>query len=144
MKNITAYSYNYELLVVYSSFASWIPNKRVQKYNFILNTLKPNYAYGSDNGLSPVKSHYLNQCWLIVDMALRSKRQRNTNQNTIAFVQKSTFKIYFAQWLPFFLDLSVLPHSPNVVHGALNNNETDTLTDTLDVQHLYESHLEEK
>ena len=43
---------------------------------------------GSDNGLSP--SHYLNQCWNIVNWTLRNKLQLNWNPNI--FVQENAFE----------------------------------------------------
>ena len=37
---------------------------------------------GSYNGLSPVRRHYLNQCWNIVNWTLRNKLQWNNNRNS--------------------------------------------------------------
>ena len=34
-------------------------------------------------------SHYLNQCWVLVNWTLRNKLQRNFNQNTKLFIHKS-------------------------------------------------------
>ena len=45
---------------------------------------------GSDNGLSP--SHYLNQCWNIVNWTLRNKLQWNINRNSYIFIQENAFK----------------------------------------------------
>ena len=59
-----------------------------------VNSSPPNDAYmrqwlgsalhGLDNGLSlySAPSHYLNQCWVIVNWTLRNKLQWNFNQNT--------------------------------------------------------------
>ena len=37
-------------------------------------------------------SHYLNQCWLIVNCTLMNKRQWNSNQNTKLFIHKNAYK----------------------------------------------------
>ena len=42
---------------------------------------------GSDNGLSP--SHYLNQCWNIVNWTLRNKLQWNFNWNLNILIQEN-------------------------------------------------------
>ena len=55
-----------------------------------INSFPPSFAYvsvnrvsiGSDNGLSPIRSHCLNQCWIIINWTLRNKLQWNFNQNT--------------------------------------------------------------
>ena len=47
---------------------------------------------GSDNGLSPAwsaPSHYLNQCWNIVNWTLRNKLQWNFNRNSNIFIQNA-------------------------------------------------------
>ena len=44
----------------------------------------------SDNGSSP--SHYLNQCWIIVDWALRKKVQWKNNQNSFIFIKEMHWK----------------------------------------------------
>ena len=41
---------------------------------------------GSDNGLSP--SHYLNQCWIILNWTLGDKLQRNLNKTSNIFIQR--------------------------------------------------------
>ena len=46
---------------------------------------------GSDNGwLAP--SHYLSQCWNIINWTLRNKRQWNPNQNLYIFIQENGFE----------------------------------------------------
>ena len=45
---------------------------------------------GSNNGLSP--SHYLNQCWNIVNWALGNKLQWNLNRNLYIFIQENAFE----------------------------------------------------
>ena len=46
---------------------------------------------GPDNGLSP-PSHYLNQCWNIVNWTLRNKLQWNLNRNSNIFIQENAFE----------------------------------------------------
>ena len=49
----------------------------------------------SDNGLSPDRrppSHYLNQCWNIVNWNLRNNLQWNINQNSYIFIQENAFE----------------------------------------------------
>ena len=47
-------------------------------------------------------SHYLNQCWVIVNWNLRNKLQLNFNQNTKLFIQENHLKISSVKWRPFF------------------------------------------
>ena len=48
---------------------------------------------GSDNGLSPwPPSHYLNQCWNIVNWTLRKKLQWNFNRNSNIFIEENMFE----------------------------------------------------
>ena len=49
---------------------------------------------GSDNGLLPGRrqSHYLNQCWNIVNWTLRNKLQWNINGNQYIFIQENAFE----------------------------------------------------
>ena len=50
---------------------------------------------GSDNGLSPGRrqlSHYLNQCWNIVNWTLRNKLQWNLNRNSNIFIHENAFE----------------------------------------------------
>ena len=44
---------------------------------------------GSDNGLSPGRRHYLNQCWNIVNWTFRNKLQWNFNRNLNIFIQEN-------------------------------------------------------
>ena len=46
-------------------------------------------SLGSDNGLSPIRRHYLNQCWVIVNWTLRNKIQWNFNQKTKLFIRET-------------------------------------------------------
>ena len=48
---------------------------------------------GSDNGLSPAPSHYLNQCWNIVNWTLRNKLQWKFNRNSNIFIQENALEI---------------------------------------------------
>ena len=52
--------------------------------------------------------HYLNQCWNIVNWALRSKLQWNFNRNCIFSFTKMRLKVSSAKWRPFCLGLNVL------------------------------------
>ena len=57
----------------------------------------------------PAPSHYLNQCWNIVNWAPRNTLQWNFNQNSCIFIQENPFlKISSGKWRPFCLGLSVL------------------------------------
>ena len=47
-------------------------------------------SIGSDNDLP---SHYLNQCWIIVNPKLRNKLQWNINQNTKIFIHENVCEI---------------------------------------------------
>ena len=79
--------------------------KRHKNHNFnketqsTINSLRPSDAYicvgkptiiGSDNGLSPERRHYLNQCWNIVNWALGNKLQWNFNRNSNIFIEENT------------------------------------------------------
>ena len=46
---------------------------------------------GSDNGLSTAPSHYLNQCWNIVNWTLGNKLQGNINRNSYIFIHENAF-----------------------------------------------------
>ena len=66
---------------------------------------------GSDNGLSPGRySHYLNQCWNIVNWTLRNKFQWNFNRNSNIFIYENRMKISSAKWRSFCPCLNVLTH----------------------------------
>ena len=41
---------------------------------------------------SSAPSHYLNQCWLIVNWTLRNTPQKNSNQNTKVFIHENAFE----------------------------------------------------
>ena len=68
-------------------------------------------------------SHYLNQCWVIVNWNLRNKLQRNLDQNTKLFINENAFEIIICEmaailsmgrWVNphwFGLHLSQLCHS---------------------------------
>ena len=44
-------------------------------------------------------SHYLNQCWVIVNWTLRDKLPRNFKQNTQIFFQFTITQHWFRKWL---------------------------------------------
>ena len=47
---------------------------------------------GSDTGLSPAPSHYLNQCWNIVNWTPGNKLQWNLNRNLYIFIQENALE----------------------------------------------------
>ena len=47
-------------------------------------------------------SHYLNQCWLIVNWTLRNKIQWNLNQNTKLFIHENAFENDFCEMEAIF------------------------------------------
>ena len=51
--------------------------------------------------LHSAASHYLNQCWVIVNWTLRNKVQINFNQNTKLSFTKMHLKISSVKWRPF-------------------------------------------
>ena len=53
-------------------------------------------------------SHYLNQCWSIVNWTLRNKRQWNFNRNSYVSFKKMHLKMLPAKWWPFCLSLNLL------------------------------------
>ena len=67
-----------------------------------VNSLRPGDAYMiskltiicSDNGLSPGRgpSHYLNQCWNIVNWSFGNKLQWNLNRNRYIFIHENPFE----------------------------------------------------
>ena len=46
-------------------------------------------SIGLDNGLLPIRHHYLNQYWVIVNWPLRNKLQWNFNHHTKLFIYKN-------------------------------------------------------
>ena len=42
--------------------------------------------------LRPAPSHYLNQCWNVVNSTLENKLQQNFNQNSYIFIQENAFE----------------------------------------------------
>ena len=53
-------------------------------------------------------SHYLNQCWNIVNWTLRNKLQWNFNRSSNIVIQEMRLKVSSAKWRPFYLGLNVL------------------------------------
>ena len=55
----------------------------------------------------PAPSHYLVQCWNIINLNLRNKLQWNINQNSYIFIQEITFEnVIQAKCQPFCLGLN--------------------------------------
>ena len=61
-------------------------------------------------------SHYLNQCWNIVNWAPRKKLQLNFNGNSYIFIQQNPFQNVIWKSRPFCLGLNVLNNADNVGH----------------------------
>ena len=47
-----------------------------------------------------VPSHYLNQCWLIVNWTLRNKLHRNSNKSTQLFIHENEFENVVCKMVP--------------------------------------------
>ena len=58
----------------------------------------------------PAPSHYLNQCWNIVNGTLRNKLQWNPKRNSYIFIQEMHLKMSSGKWRPFCPGLNVLTH----------------------------------
>ena len=52
-------------------------------------------------------SHYLNQCWNIVNCTLMNKLQWNFNRNSNIFTEENAFENVFCKMTSIFLDVSV-------------------------------------
>ena len=75
---------------------------RSQYLTRLFNSLRPNDAYmprwTSHHWFKSwlvawtAPSHYLNQCWNIVNWTLRNKRQWNFNRNSYVFIQENAFE----------------------------------------------------
>ena len=68
----------------------------------------------------PAQSHFLNQCWNIVNLTLSNKIQWNIKQNSHNFAQINAFEevtYNFTQWYAFEI-LDILPQSECVKHQA--------------------------
>ena len=59
----------------------------------------------SDNGLAP--SHYLNQCWNIVDWTLRNTLQWNFNGNYHISIEQNVFKRVVCEMASIFASASI-------------------------------------
>ena len=56
----------------------------------------------------PVPTHYLNQCWNIVDWIFRNNLQWNLNWNSYISIKQNTFENTSGKWQMFCLGLNVL------------------------------------
>ena len=63
---------------------------------------------GSDNGMSPGRCEYLNQCWNIVNWTPRNKFQWNRIKVHSFSLKKMHLNMSSEKWRPFCLGLSVL------------------------------------
>ena len=79
-------------------------------------------SIGSDNGLSPGRrwpapSHYLNQCWNIVNWTIGNKPQWNLKRNSYIFTEENAFENVVWKMAAICLGLNVsmsLSHSDGV------------------------------
>ena len=79
-----------------------------------------------------VPSHYLDQCWLIVNWTLRNKLHRNSNKSTQLSFMKMSLKMLFAKWCPrgrwvnlrwvLVYDLSVSKIKLNPINWSINQS----------------------
>ena len=53
--------------------------------------------------ISSARSHYINQCWVIVNWTLKNKLQWNFYQNKNVFFTEIHLKISLAKWRPFLV-----------------------------------------
>ena len=84
--------HNYETLLSDSfSLTHW---GRVTHISVSKLTISKLTIIGSDNGVSPdrCQSHYLKQCWNIVNWTLRNKFQWNFNHNSNIFIQENALE----------------------------------------------------
>ena len=70
-------------------------------------------------------SHFLNQCWVIVNWAPRNKLQWNFNQNIKLFFSKMRLKMASAKWRLFRLGLDELRCILVFVFSIMNQIQTD-------------------
>ena len=59
----------------------------------------------------PAPSHYLNQCWNIVNWTIGNKFQWNINRNDTFSFKKIHLKMLPGKWRPFCLGLNVLTNT---------------------------------
>ena len=84
-------------------------------------------------GACSAPSHYLNQCWLIVNWTLRNKRRWNSNLNTKLFIQKMHLKMSSARtavicWTLFPYQMGYLNLKENVIPNIWVYNNSVTIT----------------
>ena len=53
-------------------------------------------------------SHYLNQCWNIVNLTIRNKLQWNLNKDSYIFIQENAFENIVCEMVAICLDLKEL------------------------------------
>ena len=94
----------------------------------------------------PAPSHYLNQCWKIVNWTLGNKLQWNLNRNLYIFIQENEF----GKWWPFCLSLDVLTSGDEqmtmpipMAPGALAPCSAKTSTTTMPNKWVLVFHREE-
>ena len=63
---------------------------------------------GNLNIIGSAASHYLHQCWNIVNWTPRNKLRWNVNQNSYIFIHEIHLEMSSGKWRPFCLGLNVL------------------------------------
>ena len=78
------------------------------KLYYVLDLNQVGWWHQTINGIDCVgyvtcsaPSHYLNQCWVIVNWTIRKNFRWNLNQNYNIFIKENAFKMSSAIWLPF-------------------------------------------
>ena len=92
----------------------------------LTNILNPLPAY-----LAP--SHYLNQCWVIVNWTLRNKLQWNFNRNYNIFIQENAFENFVCEMAAILSQhqcLQYIPRNMHVVWKYICNMATIVRTDS--------------
>ena len=70
-------------------------------------------------------SHYLNQCWDIVNWTLRNKLQWTLNRNSNLFIQENHLKVSSAKWRPFCVGLNELKAYWTICHHWVRSRKGD-------------------
>ena len=76
-------------------------------------------------------SHYLNQCWVIVNWTLMNKLQWNFNQNTKLSFTKMHLKISSAKWRPFCPREMESKNSYKTAHSSSMRTSMECLSNAL-------------
>ena len=66
----------------------------------------------------PAPSHYLYQCWIIVNWTLRNKLQWNLNKNSNIFIQENAFESVVCETTAILSRPQCVKKANNLPHGA--------------------------